>query len=555
MIDDDNLVGQQIGNYRLKGVIARGAYGSVYLGQHWLFKDELAVAVKLLHARISGKEKREQFMREASLLRRLKHPSILPLIDAGMHQGIPYLVTVYASGGSLRDLLHEQKEQPLPLEKATWILQRLGDALSYAHCQHVVHRDLKPENILFGAESEVFLADFGLALALESTQTGYVGSQGTPLYMAPEQFEGLISPKSDQYAFACLAYELLTGRRPFIPLSQGWESIWYHHTHVAPTPPTHFNPAIPVYIEQALLRAMAKDRVERFSSVTALLQALKPPTTSAISPIARLRTRLARDQAVVHTPGPPLIPGAEIQPEEMQDKQTGTYRVAQEKQTGVHLAPRSFVQERQTGVHCASNPLELAVNAAELLDQTSDEYRKQGHAFRDAGVYDRALEAYGQAIQLDPNNPLAYYGQAKIYWEQKRYKEALQAYDHILRLQPNDPFFYALKGNALYELGRYVEALTAYNRALALKQDNASWHARRASILHELQRPVEALHSYDLAIALKPDEAYYYGCKGDILNELKHEDEALRMYAKAVELDPRESWHRQQKSFIRREEH
>lgn len=549
MIDDDTLVGQQIGNYRLKGVIARGAYGSVYLGQHWLFKDELAVAVKLLHARISGKEKREQFMREASLLRRLKHPSILPLIDAGMHQGIPYLVTIYASGGSLRELLQEHKKQPLPLDKALWILQRLGDALGYAHRQHVVHRDLKPENILFGDENEIFLADFGLALALESTQTGYVGSQGTPLYMAPEQFEGLISPKSDQYAFACLAYELLAGRRPFIPLNQGWESIWYHHTHVAPPPPTQFNPAIPGYIEQALLRALAKDRAERFSSMATLLEALKSPSATA-SPISRLRTRLARDQAVVSTPGPPLLPA-----EEPQEQQTGSYQAAREKQTGVHPLPCSPLQEKQTGVHCASNPLELAVNAAELLDQTSEEYRKQGHAFRDAGVYDRALAAYGQAIQLDPNNPLAYYGQAKIYWEQKRYKEALQAYDQIIRQQPDDPFFYALKGNALYELGRYVEALTAYNQALALKQDNASWHARRASILHALQRPVEALHSYDLAIALKPGEAYYYGCKGDILSELNHEDEALHMYARAVELDPRESWHRQQKSFIRREEH
>jgi tetratricopeptide (TPR) repeat protein len=548
MIDDDTLVGQQIGNYRLKGVIARGAYGSVYLGQHWLFKDELAVAVKLLHARISGKDKREQFVQEASLLRRLRHPSILPLIDAGMHQGIPYLVTVYASGGSLRDLLQEHKEQPLPLEKGLWILQCLGDALSYAHRQHVVHRDLKPENILFGAKGEVFLADFGLALALESTQTGYVGSQGTPLYMAPEQFEGLISPRSDQYAFACLAYELLSGRRPFIPLSQGWESIWYHHTHVAPTPPTHFNPIIPAHIEQALLRAMAKDRAARFRDMAALLEAFKPPVT-AVSPVARLRTRLAPDQAVVSTPGPRLIPPAAFSPDHLQEKQTGAYRAVQEKQTG------SLMQEKQAGTPQACNPLELAVNAAALLDQTSDEYRKQGHAFRDAGVYDRALHAYGQAIQLDPHNPLAYYGQAKIYWEQKRYQEAIQAYDHIIRLQPHDPFFYALKGNALYELGRYVEALTAYNQALTLKQDNASWHARRASILHALQRPVEALHSYDLAIALKPDEAYYYGCKGDILSELQHEDEALHMYARAVELDPRESWHRQQKSFIRREEH
>lgn len=534
MLDGDNLVGQQIGNYRLKGVIARGAYGSVYLGQHWLFKDELAVAVKLLQTRLGGKEKRDQFMREAYLLRKLKHSSILPLIDAGVHRGIPYLVTMYAAGGSLRDLLLRQQEQPLPLEQALWILTLLGEALEYAHSQHVVHRDLKPENILFGNEGEVFLADFGLALALASSQTGYVGSQGTPLYMAPEQFEGLISPKSDQYAFACLGYEMLTGRRPFMPQNPGWESIWYHHTHVAPPPPSQFNPLIPAHVEQALLRALAKDRAARFNSMTDLLSALHPPVPfnllSELSPVSRLPARFSSGQRVVNTPPAQPHENESIQSEEEPEKQTG-------------------VQRR------ASRPLELAVNALDLLNQTSEEYRKQGHAFRDAGVYDRALEAYERAIRLDPNNPLAYYGQAKVYWEQKRYREALEAYDQIVRLQPDDPFFHALKGNALYELGNYVEALAAYDRALAIKPDNAAWHARRASILHALQQPVEALHAYDLALALKPDEAYYYGCKGDILSELKHEDEALQMYARAVELDPRESWHRRQKSYIRREEH
>lgn len=542
MLDDDNLVGKQIGNYRLTGVIARGAYGSVYQGQHWLFKDELAVAVKLLHTRIDNKEKQEQFMREAYLLRKLKHPSILPLIDAGAHRGIPYLVTVYATGGSLRQLLQDQYGLPLPLEKALWILVHLGQALDHAHRQHVVHRDLKPENILFGAQGEVFLADFGLAVVLESTQTGFVGSQGTPLYMAPEQFEGLISPKSDQYALACLGYELLTGRRPFMPQNPGWETIWFHHARVTPSPPTLLNPQIPAHVEQAILKALAKDRAERHSSVAAFLEALNPPPNflSNLSPISRLSAR------------PPLEPNTGIQAalNTPETRPTEAVMKQSDKEVVVHSdAP----EQKHSSDPEASVAQTMAVNALDLLNQTSEEYRKQGHAFRDAGVYDRALQAYEQAIQLDPNNPLAYYGQAKIFWEQNRFEDALHAYDMIVRLQPEDPFFHALKGNALYELRRYPEALAAYDRALALKEDNASWHARRAGILYELRRYVEALHAYDLALALRPEEAYYYACKGDILSELKHDEEALQMYAKAVELDPRESWLRSQKSYIRRE--
>jgi serine/threonine protein kinase/Tfp pilus assembly protein PilF len=681
MIGDDSLVGQQIGNYRLQKAIARGTYGSVYVGQHWLFRDELAVAIKLLNARLNNKKRQEQFIREASILRRLKHRSILPLIDAGVHQGIPYLVTLHAVGGSLRDLLERHPGQAMRLDRALWILLQLGEALEYAHSQHVVHRDLKPENILFGARGEVFLADFGLALVLESNQTNFVGSQGTPLYMAPEQFEGYVSPKSDQYAFACVAYEMIAGRRPFVPANPGWETIWFHHTRVAPPPPSRFNPHIPEQVEKALLRGLAKDRTARFNSIAEMVEALIPPQhlLTARSPQARLTNRAtpralnppaapsatrqpitpAPDQAAAQQPiaqaqqptmgsaiqPAPLAPDQDISaqttlretppPDQMPVQEPHEQSSAREpvpetqippafklprwdnSRQATHDTPASLEEKSpvispmrlraqqaapehahpqepertlpispmrlraqraaqeaqetekgaavsQPGWHAQQDELEdepehrrsqeLAVNALELLDLTSEEYRKQGHAFRDAGVYDRALAAYDRAIQLNPNNPLAYYGQAKIYWDMQRYTEAIQAYDAIVRLQPDDPFYQALRGNALYELQNYPAALAAYDAALHLKQDNASWHARRANILYELKRYAEALHAYDQAIAIRPDEAYYYICKGDILKALKREEEAMQIYARAVEIDPRESWSRTHKSFIRQDE-
>jgi serine/threonine protein kinase/predicted negative regulator of RcsB-dependent stress response len=529
MLDDDNLAGRQIGNYRLSEIIASGTYGSVYIGQHWLFRDELAVAIKVLHSRLDRNEKLEQFRREAYLLRKLKHSSILPLIDAGTHNHIPYMVTPYASGGSLRQVLEEMQGRPVPLDLALWILFQVGEALEYAHSQSVVHRDLKPENVLFGAQGEVFLADFGLAVILEAAQTGFVSSHGTPLYMAPEQFEGLVSPKSDQYALACVGYEMLSGRRPFTPPNLGWETVWFHHAKVAPPPPSQFNPEIPFHIEQALLRALAKDRTERYGSIRAFLKALKASTDIlvSLSPISSLPARPSLPETSMTTPT------------------SDSGRLAAIESDGV--------RQGHSGLRETAKPVEMAVHAIELLDQTPEEYRKQGHAFRDAGVYDRALRAYERAIQLDPSNPLAYYGLAKVFWELQRYEEALAAYDKIVYLQPEDPFFHALRGNALYELQQYPEALAAYDQALAIKQDNASWHARRASILYELGQYVEALHAYDLALALKPEEAYYYACKGDILSAINHEEEALQMYAKAVELDPRESWLHSQKSYIRRD--
>src|SRR5260370_39737330 len=157
--------------------------------------------------------------------------------------------------------------QPMPLSEALRILLSIGQALTLAHQHHVFHRDLKPENILFNERGEAMLADFGIAVASASAQTYRVGQGGTPAYMAPEQFEGLVSPKSDQYSLGCMGYELLTGRRPFDPGQGGFEMIWYQHAHVPPEPPRQWNDAIPEEGEEALLKALAKKRAGRYQAI------------------------------------------------------------------------------------------------------------------------------------------------------------------------------------------------------------------------------------------------------------------------------------------------
>ncbi len=280
MANSDPWIGKQVGNYRIVEIINSGAFGSVYKGKHLYFEHDPVVAIKLPRAAFHTEEERAEFMKEAQLQRQLQHPHILPILDAGFQDGIPYLVTMHAAGGSLRDRLVKRKGQPAPVDEAVGILTQVGQALRYAHQRQpsVVHRDLKPENILFDEKGHTLLADFGIAVLLSSVRTGLVGSSGTPPYMAPEQFEGLASPKSDQYALGCIAYELLTGRRLFNIPNPTLEAFWYHHTKVEPVPPTHYNPQLPAHIEQAILTALSKDRVNRHSDVSAFTQALiKPP--------------------------------------------------------------------------------------------------------------------------------------------------------------------------------------------------------------------------------------------------------------------------------------
>src|SRR4051812_19509656 len=164
MSEEMDFIGKRIGNYQLTSRISSGGFGQVYLARHTLLKERV-VAVKLLHMFLQTQQEQEQFLQEAQLLESLKHRYILPLLDVGFLDttSIPYLITEYASGGSLRDRLNHIKTQPVSIEQAVAILAQVGEALYFAHQHNIIHRDLKPENILFNAQGDALLADFGIA--------------------------------------------------------------------------------------------------------------------------------------------------------------------------------------------------------------------------------------------------------------------------------------------------------------------------------------------------------------------------------------------------------
>ena len=243
MEDQENYVGKSIGNYRIIALIGSGGFGSVYQGEHAILKERV-VAIKILHTHLSSQEERTRFLQEARLLGHLQHPHILQIFDAGIENGLPYLVTEYAPHGSLRDLLNRSAHTILPEEVSLTILSQVGEALAYAHQQHIIHRDLKPENILFNANDVALLADFGIATTLSTSSVKYSSVMGTPSYMAPEQFQGTLSQQGDQYALGCIAYELFTGHMPFT--APDFFAMGFKHLTDKPVAPTQLNPAIPM---------------------------------------------------------------------------------------------------------------------------------------------------------------------------------------------------------------------------------------------------------------------------------------------------------------------
>jgi Protein kinase domain len=263
-----NRIGQQLGNYRLLRLLGRGSFAEVYLGEHVYLHRH--VALKVLHTSLSD-EAVEPFLAEAQMLARLAHPNIVPVFDFAVEDGIPFLVMDYALRGTV--LRAHPRGSCLSLATTAAYVKGIASALQYAHNHQVIHRDVKPENLLRGAQQELLLSDFGLALFTPSSEQ--LSSQemaGTLPYMAPEQIRGKPDFASDQYALGVVAYEWLTGVRPFE--GTPWE-VAYQHMTVEPPPLREKDPSLPEAVEAVVLKALAKNTQDRYASVQLFAQTLE----------------------------------------------------------------------------------------------------------------------------------------------------------------------------------------------------------------------------------------------------------------------------------------
>ncbi len=265
----ENRIGQQLGNYRLSHLLGTGGFGNVYLARHIHLGNQ--AAIKILTTKMTEDEI-EHFRDEARTTMNLQHPNILQVLDFGMQGGIVFIIMRYAPNGTLRNR-HPRGTRLSPDTIITYVNQ-VASALQYAHDQRIIHRDVKPENMLLGRNDEVLLSDFGIAtIAHDTISQSTQDSIGTPSYMAPEQVKGRPSPASDQYALGVTVYEWLCGSPPFEGSST--IDIVVQHISVSPPPLHEKIPEISSAVEQVVLKALAKDPQQRFTSVQTFANALE----------------------------------------------------------------------------------------------------------------------------------------------------------------------------------------------------------------------------------------------------------------------------------------
>ena len=271
-MDEDSIIGKQIGHCTVQRKLGQGGMGAVYLAHHPGLNR--AVAIKVLPGDLaSNPEFKERFFREARLAARLEHPNVVQVHDVGEAQGIHYISMQYVEGKSLDLILREKKK--LALNEALAITKRVAVALSAAAKLGIVHRDIKPHNILLSKDGVVKVADFGLAKDEDANRSisepGTI--MGTPYYMSPEQAKGeKVDPRGDIYSLGATLYHMLTGKRMFeggTPVSIVMKQI-----NEEPVPIREVDPTVPETVAAIVGKMLRKDPALRFASAEELIRAL-----------------------------------------------------------------------------------------------------------------------------------------------------------------------------------------------------------------------------------------------------------------------------------------
>lgn len=313
----DNWIGRRVDEYEVLSPLGKGGMAQVYLAIDSRLKRHVALKV-VGAAQIADAGALRRFEREAQAIAQLDHPHIVRLYRFGESDGFHYMAMQYVAGSDLYAVLASYRAEKsfMPLSEVSRVIREIGEALDYAHEKGVVHRDVKPANIIVNGEGRTVLADFGLVL-LEESGTTAGEAFGTPHYMAPEQVvsSAAAGALSDLYSLGVILFEMVAGRLPFDHANA--VEVALKQVNEAPPSPSDLRPEIGEPLAAVILRALAKEPQERFTTGRELADALEaalpalpesPVTTPFLSIPDRVTAHFERKggllPAAIARPGP-----------------------------------------------------------------------------------------------------------------------------------------------------------------------------------------------------------------------------------------------------------
>lgn len=476
------------GEYELISEIARGGMGVVYKARQ--VKLNRTVALKMiLSGELAGDEQVQRFKAEAEAAAKLDHPGIVPIYEIGEHRGQHYFSMSYVDGKSLNAWI---KECPLPSREAAIILQKVAEAIAYAHSKGIIHRDLKPGNVLIDPNGEPKVTDFGLAKQTHSdrdlTRTGMV--VGTPSYMPPEQAaaRGDIGPAADIYSLGAVLYAMLTGRPPF-QSSNALDTI-IQVLEREPVPPRQLDPKIERDLETICLKCLAKTPNGRYASATDLQDDIQrflddQPILARPPGILERASQWSRNHTVTLTTVTALIASAalalpialefnsSLQPQNIQDRDINAFvetvypAITPGRSEAIVQTMSGIIREYPTRAaawfdracaYLAQQKDDLAIqdlSKAIELDRSRAEYvYARGLIFIRKEDFDNAIKDLTQAIVLRPDFAAAYFQRAKGWLGKNELSIGLDDVDRAIELHPAFGKAYRLRAEFRKRAGR-----------------------------------------------------------------------------------------------------
>lgn len=472
---------QKIGQYRLVRKLAKGGFGEVWLAEKQSPLVTKKVAIKLpLDEQVDVGTLRHEAMlwEEAS-----GHPNVLPIIDADIYDGQAVIVSEYAEDGSLADKL--KAEGSLEVRKAVEITIGILNGLEFLHSKQIIHRDVKPANILMQNDTPR-LADFGISRALMVTS---VSSKivGTEAYMAPESFEGVRSAQTDIWSVGVVLYKLLTGYLPFysgVPAETMYAVLMKE--------PEPLPDEIPPRLREIVYKALEKDRdlngnpPRRYQNAAEMREDLKSflehysETPVEINETIELSPDAEESRATRYKMRFPLKQNNFWQRVERFKSSPQAVLFLVLGMSGivallfVYLFTRSPLPDSQASVivNSAQANTNTATPLPEAAIKNSKEFYRQGDKFYSQKKFDKAIEAYTKAIELNPNDFGLYNNRAVVYHATGEYEKAIADYGKAIELNPYHFSSFNNRGAAYEDIGNIEQAIADYRKALELDPES-----------------------------------------------------------------------------------
>jgi serine/threonine protein kinase/Tfp pilus assembly protein PilF len=566
---------QQVGRYKIKGQLGKGAMGVVYLAEDSLLNRQAAIkTVDLAQDDPAQREfLRTRLIRDARAAAGLSHPNIVAVFDVVEQGESAYLVLEYIDGETLGAVLNRT---PVPDSAFTiGILRAMASALDYTHSRGVVHRDIKPANVMIDRSGIPKIMDFGIARIADSrttTPTGMV--MGTIEYMSPEQIKGEpVDGRSDQFALAAVAYLMLAGGTMFG--QHALATLAYKTVNEPPPPVCSRNSRLPPAVDGVISKALAKQPEARYATCSEFVEALnaalsgavfvaREPTTkrtAAAAPAAAKKgsrtamlvavaaaTIVAVGAAILRpwdhlAAGPAAVAKSEPserKPDPTRDAittpakaHTSEKRPANNPATAVAattITASSDPPEDPSADHDAAEPPSGRVVPAAMAAYRRGQDRAKSHDFP------AAIAAFSEALSAYPDWPSATFARARVLQRSGQCPEAVRDFNQFLHARPKGFNAYAFRGLCFERLKQDDLALADFEQALALKPDIPTALYGRGAVRLRRGGYKKALADFDDAIRLSPNYAAAFEGRAAAKRQLGDERGAQADLARARQL-------------------